>query len=98
LGLLAGEGAENVLECHYASEVDQRQHRREKTVDEGTVDDYVYLLGPIAQDGHTDRDRGAYESDQAKCLMPTCSTGWGFLRTWDVAGSPRFAPAVCRLS
>jgi hypothetical protein len=33
------------------------QHRSEQAVDEGAVDDDVYLVGPIAQNGNAQRER-----------------------------------------
>src|SRR5215204_5532247 len=58
--LLACEGAEDRLGCRYASEVDQSQGRTQRAVNEGAVDDEVYVIEAVAQDGDTggDRDRG----------------------------------------
>src|SRR5829696_7224720 len=59
--LLACEGAEDRLSGGYTSEVNQAQHHGQRTVDEGTVYEGVYLVKPIAHYGYPHGDREAYE-------------------------------------
>src|SRR3712207_2737136 len=49
--LLACEGAEDSLGRSHASEVNQRQRARERSVDEGTVYEEVYVVETVSQDG-----------------------------------------------
>src|SRR5215203_2425792 len=62
LGSLAGHSAEEQLEHDDAAEVEARQHRGERSVDEGTVYDEVYVVEVIAQDCYAHRDRQAHDT------------------------------------
>jgi hypothetical protein len=42
------------LQTDHASEVDQHQRRGERSVDEGAVDEQVYVVEAILQDGKAD--------------------------------------------
>ena len=49
LGLLAGEGAEGVLQGDHTAYVEENQHRGERSLDEGAVDQDVYLPLPAPE-------------------------------------------------
>src|SRR5215212_9992995 len=62
---LPGEGAEDVLQGDHAAEVEEDQRCGERTVDEGAVDDEVYVVEPIPQ--HRDPDgRGCGDEHQSE--------------------------------
>jgi hypothetical protein len=50
--LLPSYGAEDSLGRRYAPDVDERKHRGERTVDEGTVYESVYIIESVAEDGY----------------------------------------------
>jgi hypothetical protein len=52
LRLLTCEGAEKPLEYHDAARIHRHQHHGEGTVDKRTIDQEVYLVETIAQDGN----------------------------------------------
>jgi hypothetical protein len=60
---LASDGAEESLGRCYASEVDQRQGCRQRTVDEGVVYEEVYLVEPVAKDRYPHGDGYAHYAD-----------------------------------
>src|SRR5215204_5867479 len=62
LGALAGQSAEEHLEHDDAAEVQARQHHGERTVDEGTVYDEVYVVEVVAQDRYAHRNRQAHDT------------------------------------
>src|ERR671911_2941758 len=62
LGFLAGQSAEEQLEHDDAAEVEDRQHRGERTVDEGTVYDEVNVVEVVAQDRYAHRNRQAHDT------------------------------------
>src|SRR5215218_10648631 len=62
--LLASEGAEDGLGRCHAPEVNERQHRGEGAVDEGTIYDHVYVEEAGAQDGDPDGER----DEQHECV------------------------------
>src|SRR5918994_132094 len=63
LFLVSGEGAEGVLQGGYAPEVHQREHHGQRAVDEGTVDDHVYVVEAVAEDGDAQRERHDGQGD-----------------------------------
>src|SRR5215208_1689778 len=65
--LLATERAEDRLGCRYTSEVDQRQQEREGAVDEGAVDQEVYVIEAIAKDSYPYGDRNGFTRDCGIC-------------------------------
>src|SRR5215217_5352214 len=62
LGTLAGQGAEEQLEHDDAAEVEDREHRGEQAVDEGTVYDEIYVVEVVAQDCYAHRNRQAHDT------------------------------------
>src|SRR5215212_1010528 len=62
LGFLAGQSAEEQLEHEDAAEVEAREHRGERSVDEGTVYDEVYVVEVVAQDRYAHRNRQAHDT------------------------------------
>src|SRR5215204_407668 len=54
LRFLACEGAQYVLQSDDAPEIDENERHGERTVDQGAVDDDVYVIEPVAQDGDAD--------------------------------------------
>src|SRR5918995_775770 len=62
LGSLAGQSAEEQLEHDDAAEVQDRQHRGERTVDEGTVYDEVNVVEVVAQDRYAHCNRQAHDT------------------------------------
>src|SRR5215207_2928964 len=48
LCLLSGQRTEDILQQRDAAQVREREHQRERAVDEGPVDDHVYVVEPIA--------------------------------------------------
>src|SRR5918997_1115079 len=60
LGSLAAQSAEEQLEQHNAAEVEHREHHGERTVDEGTVYDEVYVVEVVAQDRYAHRNWQAH--------------------------------------
>src|SRR5215208_290266 len=67
LGTLAGQSAEEQLEHDDAAEVDAREHRGERSVDEGTVYDEVYVVEVVAQDRYAHRNRQAHYTGYHQC-------------------------------
>ncbi len=61
---IACESAEDRLGRRHAPEVDQRQHYRERTVDEGAVNDDVYVVEAILQDREAYGDRNPSVAQQ----------------------------------
>src|SRR5215211_2902584 len=53
--LLAGKRSEENLGRRYAPEVDCDQHGGERAIDQRAVDDYVYVVEAVPQDGETYR-------------------------------------------
>src|SRR5215208_4042405 len=51
LAVLAGYRGQETLESGHASDVHERQHHGERTVDEGTVYDHVYVVEAVTKDG-----------------------------------------------
>src|SRR5918997_2199597 len=62
LGTLAGHSAEEQLEHDDTAEVEAREYRGERSVDEGTVYDEVYVVEVVAQDRYAHRDRQAHDT------------------------------------
>src|SRR5215217_8587894 len=50
------------LQRHDATEVDPHQCGGERTVDESTVDDYIYVVEVVLEDGEGRKDREGQES------------------------------------
>jgi hypothetical protein len=48
LGLFPCEASQDLLQADDAADVDQNEHRGERTVDEGAVDDTVYVVEAVA--------------------------------------------------
>src|SRR5215218_473664 len=67
LGSLAGQSAEEQLEHDDAAEVEAREHRGERTVDEGTVYDEIYVVEVVAQDRYAHRNRQAHDTSYYQC-------------------------------
>src|SRR5215210_3404969 len=67
LGTLAGQSAEEQLEHDDAAEVEAREHRGERSVDEGTVYDEVYVVEVVAQDRYAHRNRQAHDTGYYQC-------------------------------
>src|SRR5215203_204630 len=67
LGSLAGHSAEEQLEHDDAAEVEAREHRGERTVDEGTVYDEVYVIEVVPQDRYAHRNRQAHDTSYYQC-------------------------------
>jgi hypothetical protein len=61
--LLAGKHTEEHLDRRHASEVEDEQHGRQRTVDEGTVYEEVYVVEAVSQDGQPYGYRDAREQD-----------------------------------
>src|SRR5918995_1388017 len=61
-GSLAGKSAEGQLAQGNAAKVQDRQHRGERTVDEGTVYDEVNVVEVVAQDRYAHRNRQAHDT------------------------------------
>jgi hypothetical protein len=55
--VLAWEGSEDPLQYNDAPDVECHERHRERAVDEGAVDEEVYLVEPVAKYGHADRCR-----------------------------------------
>src|SRR5215211_1678832 len=69
--LLSGEEAENCLYRRHAPEVDGEKRRRKRPVDEGAVDDDVYVVEPIAKNGYPHGDRnGRYQQEKNRVPDP----------------------------
>jgi hypothetical protein len=51
---------------------DDREHHRESAVDEGTVDDDVYLVEAIPEDGDAYGDRESPRKPTTHSAKPTC--------------------------
>src|SRR5829696_928236 len=67
----ASEGHEHPLQQHYSSEVECHEHRRKGAVDEGAVDDYVYVVEPIAKNGYPHGDgNGRYQQEKNRLPDP----------------------------
>src|SRR5919112_3143080 len=62
-GLLACQDAQEGLQADHASYVDQGQRDRKCAVDEGAVDDHVYVVEPMPHDGYAREDR---QTEQAE--------------------------------
>src|SRR5918997_5630424 len=81
LGSLAGQSAEEQLEHDDAAEIEAREHRGERYVDEGAVYDEVYVVEVVAQDSYAHRDRQAHDPDHhqhgAGPPQPTNAHGLG---------------------
>ncbi len=52
--LLASEDAQELLEHDHAADVDKRERKGERAVDERAVDEIVNVPQPVAQDGDAD--------------------------------------------
>ena len=50
-GLLTGEDAQGTLQADQTPDVHQRKHRGGRSIDEGTVDDEIYVVEAIPQHG-----------------------------------------------
>src|SRR5215204_7416516 len=67
-GPLARKGAESVLQTHHPSYVGRCQENSERAVDEGPVDEYVYLVEAVPQDGEAHRDRYHRQAQECRSL------------------------------
>ena len=82
----AGQRAEQPLQEHHAAEVDQRQQRGQRGVDQRLADDDVDVPQPIAQDGNAQStvesklDRNCYhpiaEEVKPEATKRLSSEGW----------------------
>src|SRR5215218_10247134 len=62
--LLSGEEAENCLYRRHAPEVDGEKRRRQRTVDEGAVDDEVYVVEAVLEDGDAHSERYTQQGEK----------------------------------
>ena len=63
-----GEGDEEPLQHDDAPEVECNQHSCQRAVDEGAVDDEVYVVESVAHDRDPHGDRDAYKADENECV------------------------------
>ena len=49
---LPRQGAEEVLQSDNAPKIDENERRGERAIDEGAVDDDVYVVEAVAEDGY----------------------------------------------
>ena len=63
-GLLTRENDEHPLQQDDAAEVECDQRGGERTVDEGAVDDHVYVVEAILEDGDVSADWNGQQSEQ----------------------------------
>src|SRR5215217_51942 len=64
LGVASGECGQDLLQQRDAAEVDQGKRERQGTVDEGAVDDYVYVVQAMPEHGQGHRRGYREEGDQ----------------------------------
>src|SRR5215210_2156779 len=73
VGLLAGEQDEDPLHQDDSAEVERHQRCGERSVDEGAVDDEVYLVEAVLEDGYAyggrnaQKDRRETEAEEEEC-------------------------------
>src|SRR5215211_5412251 len=84
-GLLARESDEHPLQHDDANEVECDQRDGKRAIDEGTVDDNVYVVEAIAKDGYPNRDRdGRDHGYENRITGPLEPEGRVYHRRYDV--------------
>ena len=61
--LLAGEQDEDSLQYDDTAEIECNQHRRQRAVDEGAVDDDIYIVEAMAKDSDAQCERDDGQRD-----------------------------------
>ncbi len=64
------------MQADYAAKVDENQYRGEGSVDEGAVDEKVYVVEPVAKDSYPYSDRNSRCPDYENRLPGPLEPGW----------------------